>query len=227
MKTGTRAALLAATAAGAGIAAAAWSGARPRLMAWGATWDEVVRPLPGDDLVANPLYVTTRATTVDAPLAAVWPWVVQLGQDRGGFYTYDWLENLFRLDIHSTDEIRPEWQDPRAGVDSISLDPDGVMRMTFAVVHPGRAFVLRSGAPGEPPQESGDFFKGEIEITWAFVLESADAGRTRLLTRTRAAWADTTTARLARGLLLSPAHLIMERGMLRGIKKRAERRRAG
>ncbi len=221
MRARTRAALFAA-AAGAGVAAAAWSEARPRLMARGATWDEVVRPLPGDDLVANPLYVTTRAITVDAPAAAVWPWLVQLGQDRGGFYTYDWLENVFRLDIHSTDEIRSEWQDPQQDVDCIALDPDGVMKMTFAMVHPGRAFVLRSGAPGEPPQESGNFFKGEIEITWSFVLEPAGPGRTRLLTRTRAAWADTTTARLARGLLLSPAHLVMERGMLRGIKRRAE-----
>jgi hypothetical protein len=98
-----------------------------------------------------------------------------------------------------------------------------VMKMTFALVHPGRAFVLRSGAPGEPPQEPGDFFKGEIEITWAFVLEPDGPGRTRLVTRTRAAWGDNTRARLARGLLLSPAHLVMERGMLRGIKQRAER----
>jgi hypothetical protein len=221
MSSRVRLALLAA-AAGAGAAAGAWSEARPRLMAWGATWDEVVRPLPGDDLVANPLYVTTRAITIDAPAAAVWPWLVQLGQDRGGFYTYDWLENVFRLDIHSAAEIHPEWQHAEQGVDGITLDPDGTMKLTFAVVHPGRAFVLRSGAPGERPQESGDFFKGEIEMTWAFVLEAAGPGRTRLLTRTRAAWGDNTRARLARGLLLGPAHLVMERGMLRGIKKRVE-----
>jgi len=226
MKARTRIGLLAA-AAGAGAAAGALSQARPRLMAWGATWDEVVRPLPGDDLVANPLYVATRAITIDVPAAAVWPWLVQLGQDRGGFYTYDWLENLFHLDIHSADEIRPEWQDPREGEDAIALDPDGVMKMTFARVLPGRAFVLRSGAPGEPPQEPGSFFKGEIEITWAFVLEADGPGRTRLLARTRAAWGDNTLSRLARGLLLSPAHLVMECGMLRGIKRRAERGPAG
>ena len=163
-------------------------------MAWGSTWDEVVRPLPGDDLIANPLYVTTRAITIDAPAAAVWPWLVQLGQDRGGFYTYDWLENLFRLDIHSADEIHPEWQDPTAGEDCITLDPDGAMKMTFAAVHPGRAFVLRSGAPGEPPQEPGDFFKGEIEITWAFVLEPAGPGA-RACWRARAPPGATTRGR--------------------------------
>lgn len=226
MRTRTRLALLAGVTA-AGAASGALSLARPRIMAMGATWDEVVRPLPGDDLIANPLYVTTRAITIAAPSAAVWPWLVQLGQNRGGFYTYDWLENLFHLDIHSADEVHPEWQDPRQGLDYVTLDPDQTMKMVFAEVRPGRAFVLRSGAPGEPPQGSGDFFKGEIEITWAFVLEPLEAGGTRLLARTRAAWADTTSSRLARGLMLSPAHLIMERGMLRGIKKRAERGFAG
>jgi hypothetical protein len=221
MTARTRLALLAGVTA-AGAAMGALSAARPRIMASGTTWDEVVRPLPGDDLIANPLYVTTRAITIAAPAAAVWPWLVQLGQNRGGFYTYDWLENLFRLDIHSADEIHAEWQDPRQGLDFVTLDPDQTMKMVFAEVRPGRAFVLRSGAPGEPPQGSGDFFKGEIEITWSFVLEPVDAASTRLLVRTRAAWADTPSARLARGLLLSPAHLVMERGMLRGIKKRAE-----
>jgi hypothetical protein len=222
MRATTRIGLLAGALA-AGAAAGALSDARPRIMAWGTTWDEVVRPLPGDDLIANPLYVMTRAITIAAPPAAAWPWAVQLGQNRGGFYTYDWLENLARLDIHSADEIRLEWQDPAAGQDFITLDPDATMKMTFVTVDPGRAFVLRSGAPGEPPQGPGDFFKGEIEWTWAFALEPVDGGRTRLIARSRAAWADTTSSRLARGFLLGPAHLIMERGMLRGIKKRAER----
>ena len=156
--------------AGAGAAAAgagAWAALRPRALAWGATCDEVVRPLPGDDLVANPLYVTTRAITVEAPAAAVWPWLVQLGQNRGGFYTYDVLENLMGLDIHSAETIRPDWQDLRAGEDYVTLDPDGHMKMTVAVLEPERAFVIRSGAPGEPPQAPGSFFKGELACSWA------------------------------------------------------------
>jgi hypothetical protein len=215
-------ALLAAAAAS-GIAAAAWSQARPRIMDWGASWDEVVQPLPGDELVDNPVYVTTRAIDVQAPAAAVWPWLLQLGQNRGGFYSYDRLENLVGLDIHSADEIHAEWQDPRQGLDFVTLDPDQTMKMVFAEVRPGRAVVLRSGAPGEPPQEPGDFFKGEIEWTWAFVLQPLGAAGTRLLVRSRAAWADTASARAARGVVLGPAHLIMERGMLRGIRDRAER----
>jgi len=196
---------------------------RPRTLAWGATCDEVVRSLPGDDLVANPLYVTTRAISVKAPAAAVWPWLVQLGQNRGGFYTYDVLENLMGLDIHSAAAIRPEWQDLHAGEDYVTLDPDEYMKMTIAVLEPERAFVIRSGAPGEPPQAPGSFFKGEIEWSWAFVLDPVDERTTRLLIRCRAAWADTLAARLAKPVLLEPVHFVMEERMLRGIRDRAER----
>jgi hypothetical protein len=211
--------------AGAGAAAAgvgAWAALRPRALAWGATCDEVVRPLAGDDLVANPLYVTTRAITIQAPPAGVWPWLVQLGQNRGGFYTYDALENLMGLDIHSAGVIRPEWQDLHVGEDHVALDRDGYMKMTIAVIEPERAFVIRSGAPGEPPQTPGSFLRGELAWSWGFYLEALDRGATRLLIRCRAAWADTTTAKLARPLLLEPVHFLMEERMLRGIRERAE-----
>ena len=212
--------------AGVGAAATgvgAWAALRPRTLAWGATCNEVVRPLPGDDLVANPLYVTTRAISVKAPANAVWPWLVQLGQNRGGFYTYDVIENLMGLDIHSAAAIRPEWQDLHAGEDYVTLDPRESMKMTIAVLEPERAFVIRSGAPGEPPQAPGSFFKGEIEWSWAFVLDPVDERTTRLIIRCRAAWADTLAARLARPVLLEPVHFVMEERMLRGIRDRAER----
>jgi len=205
-------------AAGAGV----WAALRPRTLAWGASCDEVVRPLPGDDLVANPLYVTTRAVTVDAPAAAVWPWLVQLGQNRGGFYTYDALENLMGLDIHSAHAIRPEWQDLHPGEDYVTLDPDEVMKMTIAVLEPERAFVIRSGAPGEPPQGPGSFFRGELAFSWGFYLEPLDERTTRLIIRSRAAWADALPARLAKPVLLEPVHFIMEERMLRGIRERAQ-----
>jgi hypothetical protein len=208
-----------AAAAGVGI----WAALRPRTLDWGATCDEVVRPLPGDDLVANPLYVTTRAITVKAPAAAVWPWLVQLGQNRGGFYTYDLLENLMGLDIHSADSVRPDWQDLRVGKDFVTLDPDGHMQMTVAVLEPERAFVIRSGAPGEPPQAPGSFFRGELAWSWGFYLEPLDEHTTRLLIRCRGAWADTTAAKLAQPALLEPVHFLMEERMLRGIRERAEK----
>jgi hypothetical protein len=209
---------------GAGAAAASmgvWAALRLRTLAWGATSEEVVRPLPGDDLVANPLYVTTRAITVNASAAAVWPWLVQLGQNRGGFYTYDVLENLMGLDIHSAAAIRPEWQTLRAGEDYVALDPDEYMKMTITVLEPERAFVIRSGAPGEP-QAPGSFFKGELEWSWAFVLDPVDERTTRLIIRCRGAWADTLAARLAKPMFLEPVHFVMEERMLRGIRDRAE-----
>jgi len=221
MKHGLRTMMLvSAGTAAAGVGA--WAALRPRTLTWGATCDEVVRPLPGDDLVANPLYVTTRAITVRAPAAAVWPWLVQLGQNRGGFYTYDVLENLMGLDVHSVDAICPEWQDLHAGEDYVTLDPDEHMKMTIAVLEPDRAFVILSGAPGEPPQAPGSFFKGEIELSWAFVLDPVDEHTTRLVIRCRGAWADTLAARLAKPALLEPVHFLMEERMLRGIRERAQ-----
>ena len=149
----------------------------PRLRRWGATPEEVSRPLPGDDLVADPLYSTTHAVTVRAAAEAVWPWLVQIGQNRGGFYTYDALENLAGLKVRSADRVHPEWQDLRAGEDYLTLDPDETMKMTVAVLEPPRAFVVRSGAPGEPPQEAGSLFRGEMAWTWGFYLEPAGPTR--------------------------------------------------
>jgi hypothetical protein len=194
------------------------------MLAWGATEEDARRVLPGDDLVAKPLYVTTRAIPVRAPARAVWPWIVQLGQNRGGFYTYDVLENLFHLDIHSADRVHPEWQDPRVGEDYVSLDPDEAMKLTVAVLDPPHAFVIRSGAPGEPPQPPGDFFQGEIAFCWAFVVDPVGNGTSRLIVRTTAAWRNTPRARLAKPLLPEPIHFLMERGMLHGIRDRVEMR---
>jgi len=213
--------LAAAGVALAGIAA--WTALRPRVLTWGATTEEARRPLPGDDLIAAPLYITTRGITVHAPAAAVWPWLVQLGQNRGGFYSYDVLENLMGLDIHNADAVHPEWQDLKPGEDFLTLDPEATMKMTIAVMEPERAFVVRSGAPAEPPQPPGDFFKGELAWTWGFYLAPQESDLTRLIIRSRAAWADTRATRAAQPILLEPMHFIMEERMLRGIRDRAER----
>jgi hypothetical protein len=78
---------------------------RRRCLTWGARPDEVSRKLPGDELLPGEGTVATRAITIDAPPAAIWPWLVQMGSGRGGVYTYDWIENLFGLDMHSTRRI--------------------------------------------------------------------------------------------------------------------------
>jgi hypothetical protein len=166
--------------------------------------------------------VTTRSLTIHAPAEAVFPWLVQLGQNRGGFYTYDALENLFCLNIHSADSIHAEWQELQPGVDYVSLDPQQTMKMTIVQLQAPQTMVLRTGAPGEAPQEPGDFFKQEIAGTWAFIVRPLDATTSRLIVRLRVAWRPTAAARLAAWALLGPAHFIMERGMMLGIKKRAE-----
>jgi hypothetical protein len=220
-KGGRRAGTVAALAVVSGLAA--WIAARPRILAWGTTPEELTRRLPGDDLVADPLYVTTRAITVAAPAASVWPWLVQLGQNRGGFYSYDLFENVARLEVHSADRIHDEWQHLRPGEDYVGLDPDGFMKMTIRIIEPERAFVVRSGAPGEQPQAPGSFVRGELAWSWGFYLEPVNKGTTRLLIRCRAAWKDTAAARLMRPVLLEPVHFLMEERMLRGIRDRAEK----
>jgi hypothetical protein len=195
----------------------------PRLRRWGVTAEEATRPLPGDDLIPEPLYATTHGISVQAPAEAVFPWLVQIGQNRGGFYTYDFLENLLRLDIHSAGHIHPEWQDLQPGSDYVSLDPDETMKLTITELDAPRAFVIRTGGPDEAPAPAGDFFKGEIAASWAFVVEPLDATSCRLLIRWRASWRETVPAAFARAFLLEPAHFVMERGMLRGIRARAER----
>ena len=105
----------------------------------------------------------TRAVTVDAGADGVWPWIAQLGQGRGGFYSYDVLENLVGLDIHSADRIVPEWQGIDVG-DEVKFHPEG--GMTAAVVEPGRALVLRGGMPGTPP----------FDFAWAFVVRGQPDG---------------------------------------------------
>ncbi len=183
---------------------------RPWHRTWGAAPDEVQRALPGDELVPDPEYETTRAITIRAPVDAVWPWLAQIGQGRGGFYSYDWLENLFGLDIHSVDRVVPAWQHVKTG-DTVRMAPpdrfDGNARMEVARVDIDRALVLRS--PLEAPSDQA--------AVWAFVLDPIDTSATRLLVRTRLKGPP------AFLLLLEPTHFVMEQKMLRGVKQRAER----
>jgi hypothetical protein len=166
--------------------------------------------LAGDDLIPNPDLAATRAITVHAPAAQVWPWIAQLGQGRGGFYSYDALENLVGCHIHSADRVVPEWQDLKVG-DQVKLHPE--VGLGVAVVEPGRALVLRGGVPmgAVPPP---------YDTTWAFVVQEQADGTTRLLVRERYGY----TQRWA-PLLVEPVAVVafvMSQRMLRGIRDRAE-----
>ena len=196
------------TVAAGGAAAIVVAALRARSLRWGATHEELDTALPGDELVPHADLTATRAVTVDAGADDVWPWIAQLGQGRGGFYSYDVLENLVGLDIHSADRIVPEWQGIEVG-DEVKFHPEG--GMTAAVVEPGQALVLRGGMPATPP----------FDFAWAFVVRGQPDGSTRLVVRERYRY-----ARWWAPLLVEPVEfisLVMSRRMLRGIKKRAER----
>jgi NAD(P)-dependent dehydrogenase (short-subunit alcohol dehydrogenase family) len=171
---------------------------RPWLLRWGATDEEVEKPLPGDELVPEPRHQSTRAITVNAPVEEVWPWLAQVGQGRGGFYSYEWLENLSGAHIRSAHRIHPEWQHREAG-DIVWTSPSFGFKVE--AFEPGRAIVL--------------------EHWGAFCVEPIDQNRTRVILRTRA-------PRGLGGMFYHPLvgefpHFVMERGMLKGIKRRAER----
>ena len=203
MNSRTRAAALGALGIGAALATYPLF-FRSWCLTWGARPDEVSRRLPGDELMPDAGIVATRAITIDAPPAAVWPWLVQMGSGRGGVYTYDWIENLFGLDMHSTRRILPQYQGVKVG-DEFPLGP-GRPAMQVAVLDPERTFTLR-------------FADGNW--VWIFAL-SAENGHTRLISRNRIAAPDAWLARLFGMLVMEPGSLIMERKMLLGIKERAE-----
>jgi hypothetical protein len=194
-----------------GAAAAYIRLARPRQLRWGATDQESDGSLPGDDLIANPDLTATRAITVHTSAEQVWSWIAQLGQGRGGFYSYDALENLVGCHIHSADRVVPEWQGVKVG-DQVKLHPE--VALDAAIVEPGRALVLRGGVPMgtvSPPYDT----------TWAFVVHEQPDGTTRLLVRERYAY----LKRWA-GFLVEPVAVVafvMTQRMLRGIRDRAER----
>lgn len=189
-----------------GVAVATYPGWRRRCLSWGATDDEAARTLPGDELQPAPDIVSTRAVWIDAPSSAIWPWLLQMGPGRGGAYTYDWIENMLGLGMHSADEILPQYQDLKIG-DAQQLGTRGPL-LRVAELEPERALVLRS--------DDGNW-------VWAFSIDQAGRGA-RLISRNRIAVPD--AGRLTRALynyVMEPGSLIMERKMLLGIKQRAER----
>lgn len=175
---------------------------RRPILNWGATDIEASGRLPGDELLEEADGVSTRAITIDAPASAVWPWLVQMGPPpRGGAYTYDWIENLLGLDMHSVDQVLPEFQHPHVG-DGFGY---GQNTMRFERVEPEHVLATRSA--------DGNW-------VWTFVLQERN-GKTRLISRNRFRLPKPKD-KLAM-IPLEPGSLVMERKMLRGIRQRAER----
>jgi len=171
--------------------------------------EEIARAMPGDSLIADPTHTASQAITVDAPPADIWPWLVQLGYQRGGLYSYDWLDRLFGfLDRPSADDILPEFQHLAVG-DTIRLGPRE--KLTVAHLEPERTLALRYDAH-------------DMEWIWQFGLYPLDANRTRLVSRGTERIPDSVGAAIGM-IAMEPAAYIMTRRMLIGLKARAEARR--
>ena len=172
---------------------------RRPILTWGATASEAASRLPGDELLEDADGVSTRAITIDAPAACVWPWLAQMGPSpRGGAYTYDWVENLLGLNMHSVERVLPEFQHPEVG-ETIGFGSN-VMRLER--VQEPRVLAWRS--------QDGNW-------VWSFVLFE-HAAKVRLLSRNR--FRLPSVASRIGMVPMEPASLLMERRMLRGIKRR-------
>lgn len=183
-----------------------WLLLRPWHLRWGATEEESRGPLPGDDTVPHPRGAATHAITINAPANAVWSWLVQIGQNKGGFYSYSWLENLVGCHLRNADRILPEFQNLQVG-DKVWLHPKAPP-LPVLICEPIHALVL-----GSNTKEPG---------LWGFFLEAIDAHHARLIVRWRGDWKPGLLRWLVHYCVFEPAHFIMEQKMMRGIKVRAE-----
>lgn len=182
-----------------------WVAVRPWHLSWGTTPEEAEGWLPGDENAPNPKVKATHAVTIEAPVEDVWPWLVQIGQRRGGFYSYTAIENLAGCKMTNAEEIVDEWQTLAPG-DKVYLHPKVALKVLE--VDPYRTIVL--------------------ERDWSFNLRPLDGGRTRLIVR-GAGWFEMPDLKLPPLNFLywrcfyEPGHFVMERKMMLGIKERAER----
>jgi hypothetical protein len=194
---------------------------------WGATPAEVKKKLPGDELVPHPRMQSTRAITIQAPPAAVWPWLLQFGLKRGGWYSYDFLEAMAGaagfVDGHSTWRIIPELQDLKVG-DKVWMHPR-ILPLTVAAMEPERTLVFHTRLDLETKAffELGEKMPAQyVNSNWVFFLEKS-AKTTRLLVRSRLDYGPSNLINtIAWRVFTDPISFVMERRMLLGIKQRAE-----
>jgi hypothetical protein len=196
---------------------------RAHYQRWGATDDEVQRVLPGDERVPNPQITTTLSITINAPASEIWPWLAQLGQERGGMYSYELLENLARCQMRNADRIVPEWE-MKAG-DQMRMGPQGYPVNQVITLERGR-WLLMAGADlktgiADPLPNPGQ--TAYINYTWLLYLDEQADGTTRLISRMHLDYAPRPfAAKLMWEVFTDPIGCVMTRKMLLTIKRRLE-----
>lgn len=203
-------ALAAASAIGVGAGLAGYLRIlRPKHLGWGATREEMLRPMPLDGVIAEPTSVSTRAITIRARPDEIWFWLAQMGESpRAGFYSHEWIERLMGIDVRNSNVILPQYQHPEPG--------DALARAGYIqvrAVEAGKWLVL--GPPAD-----GDLW---LDCTWCLALYPEDAETTRLITRVRARVKRWTPRAALWTAIIDPGGYVMERKMLFGIKQRAEK----
>ena len=197
----------------------------PRRKKWGAADAEIQQTLPGDDLVPHPKGEYIHAITIHAPATDIWPWLVQIGQGRGGFYSYELLENIIGCKMKNADKIMPELQHLEIG-DSIPMHPTMGSPYKVAAIEPGCALVLqiREDTQTRKTSELSDTMPDKyMNQSWVFFLNERDDGTTRLISHSRNDWNQSLGNRLFFSIF-GAITVTMDRKMLLGIKERAEAR---
>ena len=214
--------------AGAAAAAGYVLAVRPRMLTWGATPDEVARSLPGDELVPDPKMEATHAITIRAAAPEVWPWLVQIGHQRAGWYSYDWIHRLMGVagsvehPRRSAERILPRLQDLEVG-DVVEIAPD--MGYNVVDIQPGRALVLHIAVetdtfrPFDPREETP---ANHFNSSWTWFLDERADDATRLIVRIRVGYSPGLANALMVHGLMEPGSFVMERRTLLGIKRRVE-----
>jgi hypothetical protein len=196
---------------------------RPWMFRWGATAAEEQRALPGDDLIPSPWWGWTHAVTISAPAEQVWPWLVQRGYRRGGWYTFDSLYEMMDaadfVDGHSAERIIPELQRMEVG-DALPIAPG--VDLPVVAVEPGRMLLVH--ARGNPQAGPNAPFDPDnfMALSWLWYLEPLDGESCRLIDRCRFDYSPSLTNVLSQSILFQPASFVLDRQMLLGIKRRAE-----
>jgi hypothetical protein len=188
---------------------------------WGSTLEERTRYLPGDDLIPNPRLTTNHAATIKATPEEIWPWLVQMGWHRGGWYTYRWVDRLlFPANRASAESILPEWQNLKIGDRIPDGPPEASCFYIVQLLEENKMMVLRSWTHLPVPMREN--LRYSMEWTWAFYLNELSDSKTRFHFRVRAviepAW-----LRVAYHAVIVPADFIMSRSLCLGLRRRAER----